>query len=199
MSTDRDNTKDRLLAHEADGIREFDNALPRWWLYGFYFTIVFGVAYLINYHLLASPYMGHRTLGEDYVAEMKIADAAHKNDRGHGDGAALIAFTDAANLAKGEAIFQGSRNLCHACHRKDLGGVIGPNLTDNRWLHGCTPGEMVRNVTSGFPQKGMLPFGSGQRLTDEELLQVVSYVLSKRGSEPAKPKATEPDRDSECK
>jgi cytochrome c oxidase cbb3-type subunit 3 len=199
VSTRSNDTRDRLLSHEADGIREYDNALPRWWLYGFYFTIVFGVAYLINYHLLTSPYLGHRTVAEDYLAEMKAAEAMHKQQHGHAEGPTLVALTDAASLAKGEAIFNGPRSLCHACHRKDLGGVIGPNLTDNRWLHGCTPGEMARNVTSGFPQKGMMPFGSGQRLTDEELQQVVSYVISKRGSDPTKPKATEPDRDRECK
>lgn len=198
MSDRLDETRDQLLAHEADGIREFDNALPRWWLYGFYFTIVFGVAYFINYHFLTSPFMGHRTLAEDYVAEMQAAPHKHAHDA-KSDSAGLVAFSDAANLAKGEAIFNGQRNLCHACHRKDLGGVVGPNLTDDRWLHGCTAGELAQNVTSGFPQKGMLPFGSGQRLTDEELLQVVSYVLSKRGTQPDKPKATEPDRDKDCK
>jgi cytochrome c oxidase cbb3-type subunit 3 len=189
--------KDRLLGHEADGIREFDNALPRWWLYGFYFTIVFGVAYLVNYHLLSSPLMGHRTLAEDYQEEMAVAEA--RFGRRGGNAGVLVAYTDPSNLEKGGEIFNGQRNLCHTCHRKDLGGVIGPNLTDNRWLHGCTAGELAQNITNGFPQKGMLPFGSGQRLSDEELLQVVSYVLSKRGSNPANPKATEPDRDSECR
>jgi len=189
--------RDELLDHEADGIREFDNALPRWWLYGFYFTIVFGAAYLVNYHLLSSPFMGHRTLAEDYKAEVALAEAAHPRARGFG-GRTIVAYTDAANLEKGSAIFNGQRNLCHTCHRKDLGGVIGPNLTDNRWLHGCSAAELMQNVTSGFPQKGMLPFGSGQRLSDDELLQVVSYVLSKRGSQPANPKATEPDRDRDC-
>lgn len=191
--------KNQLLGHDADGIREFDNDLPRWWLYGFYFTIVFGAAYLINYHLLSSPFMGHRTIAEDYQAEMARAEALYGKTRGAGGASVLVAYTDADNLAKGEAIFNGQRNLCHTCHRKDLGGVIGPNLTDDRWLHGCTPSEMVRNVTTGFPLKGMLPFGSGQRLSDDEMLQVVSYVLSKRGSNPVRPKATEPERDRDCK
>jgi cytochrome c oxidase cbb3-type subunit 3 len=195
VSDRTDQAKDQLLAHEADGIREFDNALPRWWLYGFYFTIVFAVAYIINYHLLTSPFMGHRSLAEDYVAEMKAAPGRPKA----ANGAVLVALTDADSLAKGEAIFNGQRNLCHACHRKDLGGVVGPNLTDDRWLHGCTAGELAQNVTAGFPQKGMLPFGSGQRLTDQELLEVVSFVLAKRGSAPPNPKATEPERDKECK
>ena len=197
MSETTDRSKDQLLAHEADGIREFDNALPRWWLYGFYFTMVFAAAYLVNYHLLRSPFMGHRTIAEDYQAEVQRAGQLHGKKAS--SAATLVALTDAASLSAGEAIFNGQRNLCHACHRKDLGGVVGPNLTDNRWLHGCTVAEMTQNVTSGFPQKGMLPFGSGQRLTDQELLQVVSYVISKRGSNPPKPKATEPDRDAECR
>jgi cytochrome c oxidase cbb3-type subunit III len=188
--------RDELLSHEADGIREFDNALPRWWLYGFYFTIAFAVAYGINYHLLPKPLIGHRTLAEDYVVEMADAAARYPAARSAG---AVVALTDAASLNKGAEIFNGQRNLCHTCHRKDLGGVIGPNLTDDRWLHGCSASEMVSNVKSGFPPKGMLPFGSGQRLTDEEVLQVVSYVISKRGSNPVKPKTTEPDRDSECR
>ena len=189
-----DKHRDELLNHEADGIREFDNALPRWWLYGFYFTIAFAIAYVINYHVLPKPVLGHRTLAEDYVAEMAGAPTVHRAATGP-----VVALTDAASLGKGAEIFNGSRNLCHACHRPDMGGVIGPNLTDDRWLHGCTAAEMVANVKSGFPPKGMLPFGSGQRLSDDEVLQVVSYVISKRGSNPPKPKATEPDRDAECR
>lgn len=188
--------RDELLSHDADGIREFDNALPRWWLYGFYFTIVFGIAYVINYHVLPTPIQGHRTLAEDYAVEMAAAAGAN---RGAGPTGTISALTDAESLSKGAEIFNGTRNLCHTCHRKDLGGVIGPNLTDNRWLHGCTAAEMVANVKSGFPPKGMLPFGSGQRLTDTEVLQVVSYVISKRGSQPPNPKATEPERDVDCR
>lgn len=196
--TDEKRTRDELLSHEADGIREFDNALPRWWLYGFYFTIAFAVVYLLNYHVLATPLIGHKGQAARYEAEMAAA-RAHDARRGHGAATALVALTDAGSLAKGEAIFNGMRNLCHTCHRKDLGGVIGPNLTDSQWLHGCTAGEMVRNVTSGFPAKGMLPFGSGQALTEEEVLQIVSYIISKRGSSPANPKAPDPERDKECR
>jgi cytochrome c oxidase cbb3-type subunit 3 len=191
-----DKDQDALLSHDADGIREFDNALPRWWLYGFYFTIVFAFGYVINYHVLTTPVLGHRTLAEDYAAEMIAARAAYPCAS---RGGAVAALTDASSLSKGAEIFNGTKNLCHTCHRKDLGGVIGPNLTDARWLHGCTAAEMVNNVKSGFPPKGMLPFGSGQRLSDDEVLQVVSYVISKRGSNPPNPKATEPTRDAECR
>ncbi|HEX5214442.1 MAG TPA: cbb3-type cytochrome c oxidase N-terminal domain-containing protein [Vicinamibacterales bacterium] len=194
-----DPNRDQLLSHEVDGIREFDNALPRWWLYGFYFTIVLGVGYFANYHVLATPLFGSSSIAEEYKAE--VAAAVTRSARAsHADGAGVIApLTDAASLAKGEAIFMSTRNLCHTCHRPDLGGIVGPNLTDNLWLHGCTAAEMVKTVRTGFPPKGMLPFGSGQQLTDDEVLAVVSFVISKRGSNPASPKPIDPERDKECR
>ena len=192
-----DPLNDRLLSHEADGIKEFDNALPRWWLYGFYFTIVFAAAYLVNYHVLSTPLVGNKTIAADYAAEMEAA-AKLAARRPGGAGGRHAALTDAASLAAGEAIFMGQRNLCHTCHRKDLGGLIGPNLTDDNWLHGCSVDEMMQNVTTGFPPKGMLPFGSTQRLTEQELQQVISFVISRKGSNPNNPKPVDPERDKNC-
>ena len=191
-----DKKPNQLLEHEADGIREFDNALPKWWLYGFYFTIAFAVVYVINYHMLATPVFGQKSIAAEYASEM--AEAARIAAARPGAAAGKAALTDAASLAAGEAIFMGQRNLCHTCHRKDLGGLIGPNLTDDVWRHGCSVDQMVANVTSGFPPKGMLPFGSTQRLTDTELLQVVSFVISKRASNPNNPKAVDPEFDKPC-
>jgi len=193
---------DELLSHDADGIREFDNALPRWWLYGFYFTIAFGVAYFVNYHVLATPLVGKATLVAEYQADVAAAAAnRHASHGGHANGAAagpVALLTDPAALAKGQEIFEGTTNLCWTCHRKDLGGLIGPNLTDNLWRHGCDPTTVMQNVRTGFPVLGMLPFGSGKPLTDDEVLQVVSYVFSKHGSNPANPKAVDPALDQPC-
>lgn len=191
-----DQKPNQLLEHEADGIREFDNALPKWWLYGFYFTIAFAVVYVVNYHVLSTPMWGKKSIALEYQAEMTEAARIAANRPGGAKG--KVAFTDAENLAAGEAIFKGQRNLCHTCHRKDLGGLVGPNLTDDLWRHGCTVDELVGNVTTGFPPKGMLPFGSTQRLTDKELLQVVSFVISKHGSNPPNPKAVDPELDKPC-
>jgi cytochrome c oxidase cbb3-type subunit III len=189
-------TRDELLDHDADGIREFDNAMPRWWLYTFYVTIVFAAIYMVNYHLLPQPIVGRAGMAAEYQAEMAAAAGA-----GGGPAAAtatLAALTDAASLSKGRAIFESQTSLCSSCHRPDLGGLVGPNLTDAVWLHGCTPGELAHSVATGFPPRGMLPFGGGPKLTDEQLLQLVSYVLSKRGSNPANPKSPDPARDSAC-
>lgn len=190
--------KDELLSHEYDGIREFDNALPKWWLYGFYFTIAFGIVYAINYHALPTPLWGKPGMLAEYQAEVADAEKlAASRPKDAGPSGALVALTDADSLKKGQEIFEGA-NLCHACHRKDLGGMVGPNLTDNLWIHGCSPAELVKNVTTGFPPLGMLPYGSGTKLSDEQLLQVVSYILSKQGSNPENPRAVNADREKPC-
>lgn len=194
-----DKKRDELLSHDADGIREFDNALPRWWLYGFYFTIVFGVAYFVNYHLLPSPIFGRATLVAEYEDSVRLAAASAPRAGGGGSAAPIVALTDAASLEKGRAIFEGPTNVCFSCHRPDLGGLVGPNLTDDYWLHGCSAAQIAANIKTGFPEKGMLPFGSGQHLSDEEVLQVVSYVLSRHDSHPPDPKAREPERDKRCR
>src|SRR5581483_9698098 len=158
---------DELLSHEADGIREFDNALPRWWLYGFYFTIAFAAVYLVNYHLLAKPVFGAASIQAEYQED--VARATRMNaGRGDTPGRPVAALNDRDSLEKGRAIFEGPDNTCFACHRADLGGLVGPNLTDDFWLHGCTAADLVHDVKTGFPQKGMLPFGTGKHLSDDQ-------------------------------
>jgi cytochrome c oxidase cbb3-type subunit 3 len=200
MSRDDKAGRDELLDHEADGIREFDNALPRWWLYGFYFTIILGTIYFVNYHVLATPLVGKAGMVAEYNAEVEGAKAA-RAARGAtaGTAAALTPLTDPASLAAGKTIFEGPDNVCYSCHRPDLGGMIGPNLTDDRWLHGCGIDHIVQSIKTGYPLKGMMPFGTGKTLTDQQVLQVASYVLSKHGSNPSNPKPSEPDRDVDCK
>lgn len=193
--------RDELLDHEADGIREFDNDLPRWWLYGFYFTIVFGLAYLVNYHVLATPMFAGASVKAEYEAEVSAAAALRPKPPATPAGSAIAAvavLTDADSLAKGKAVFESQTNPCASCHRPDLGGLVGPNLTDEHWLHGCTPGQVVQSIKTGYPTKGMLPYGGGPALTDDQVLQVTSYILSKVDSHPVNPKAKDPERDVEC-
>lgn len=201
MSRDPQTTapRDELLDHEADGIREFDNALPRWWLYGFYFTIVFSAVYLVNYHVLRRPLVGHAGMVAEYQAELEAAERVGSRHPAPAASAGFVALTDPDSLAKGRAIFEGPDNVCFSCHRPDLGGLVGPNLTDDRWLHGCSVAEIVADIKTGYPLKGMLPYGTGKTLTDGQVLQVASYILSKRGAAPENPKPAEPDRDKPCR
>jgi cytochrome c oxidase cbb3-type subunit 3 len=189
--------RDELLDHDADGIREFDNDLPRWWLYGFYFTIVVGVLYFVNYHVLSQPFLGDKTVAAEYATEMAAAAAAAPVRPAEAS-TTVAAMTDASSLAKGQAIFDSQLHPCAACHRPDLGGLVGPNLTDSVWLHGCGVGDVMASIRTGYPPKGMLPFGGGPALSDEETRQLASYILSKRGSAPPNPKPADPARDVEC-
>jgi cytochrome c oxidase cbb3-type subunit 3 len=191
--------RDELLDHDADGIREFDNDLPRWWLYGFYLTIVFAVVYLVNFHVLPTPLVGASSIAAEYDADVKAATAAAAARKPAGGAmAALAPLTDAESLQKGRVIFESQTNPCFSCHRADLGGLIGPNLTDNHWLHGCSVGEVMASIKTGYPTRGMMPYGTGSPLNDEQLRQLASYVLSKRGSNPPSPKAIDPERDKPC-
>ena len=192
--------RDELMDHDADGIREFDNDLPRWWLYGFYFTIAFSAVYMINYHALASPLFGQPGMDAEYRAEMQAAEAeSSARPAAASAGAPIVAVSDDASLAQGRRIFEGADNVCFSCHRADLGGLVGPNLTDEYWLHGCTVEEIVTSIRTGYPLKGMMPFGTGKPLNDEQVIQVASYVISKRGSSPAAPKPVEAGRDAPCR
>jgi cytochrome c oxidase cbb3-type subunit 3 len=188
--------QDELLEHDADGIREFDNDLPRWWLYGFYATIVFAAAYMVNYHVLATPLVGAASVVAEYEADMR--EAAARAPAASASTVELAALTDPASLAKGQAIYESQTHPCAACHRPDLGGLVGPNLVDDLWLHGCGMAHVVKTITTGVPTRGMLPYGGGPPLDDEQVQQLASYILSKKGSNPPNAKAPDPDRDQDC-
>jgi cytochrome c oxidase cbb3-type subunit 3 len=190
--------RDDLLDHDADGIREFDNDLPRWWLYGFYVTIVFSALYLVNFHVLAQPIVGAPSISAEYEADVRAAESAKAAARAARPAATLTALSDAVSLEKGRAIFESPTSICASCHRPDLGGLVGPNLTDAMWLHGCSVEAVTTSIRTGYPLKGMLPFGGGAPLDDEQLRQLASYVLSKRGSSPPAPKPVDPEGDKPC-
>ncbi|MBK9247319.1 MAG: c-type cytochrome [Ignavibacteria bacterium] len=183
---------DKLLDHDADGIQEFDNNLPKWWLYGFYFTIAFALVYMVMYHVTGSAPLSK----QEYEQEMQIAEAINKSKPKKQ--LEIKVLTDAPSLAAGKAIFDGNNNLCYTCHKNDAGGLVGPNLTDDYWIHGCDLKSIMKNITTGFPDKGMVPFGSGAKLTEEQLLQVSSYVLSLHDTHPPDAKPIDPERELKC-
>lgn len=191
---------DELLEHEADGIREFDNQLPRWWLYGFYFTILFAAIYMVNYHVLPTPLFDQQGMVAEYEAEVQAASRlASARPAPAAPASGLVALTDHEALEEGEEVFNSQTSLCFSCHRADLGGLIGPNLTDDKWLHGCSVSDVVASIRTGYPTRGMLPYGANTPLDDEKLVQVASYILSRRGTNPANAKPPDPERDKDCR
>lgn len=156
-----------ILGHadEADGIEEYDNPLPDWWLGMFWLSILWAFAYGIHYHFIA-----HRSQPAALAAEMAAADA-----RWPAQTAATAEFvmSDEA-VAAGETIF--AQN-CAVCHGANLEGGIGPTFLDDEWLHGGDPQSVVHTITAGVPDKGMLSWGP--ILGPEKINQVAAYVLSK--------------------
>jgi len=195
--------KDKLMDHEYDGIQEFDNNLPGWWKYGFYFTILVGIIYLFVYHIFQSAPLQ----GEEYKTEMQASYDQTKVLPSFIDAGAAAAdeaeanfvlLTDQESIKAGSDIFHSTRNLCYTCHGPEGQGLVGPNLTDGKWIHGCDPKLLARNITTGFPIKGMQPYGSGQRLTSTQLHQVIAYLVSIRGTNPPNPKPIDPTRELDC-
>lgn len=159
--------RDKLLGHadDNDGIEEYDNPLPDWWVGLFLFTIVFGIGYAVDYHFISK----HSQAGY-YDAEMA---AAAKQWPMKDDLHAKADLSETA-VAAGAQIF--AQN-CVACHGAELLGGIGPNLTDGLWIHGGSYDEMRTTITKGVTAKGMLAWGP--ILGPEKVAQVTAYVYSK--------------------
>jgi cytochrome c oxidase cbb3-type subunit 3 len=174
---------DIMLDHNYDGIRELDNNLPPWWKYGFYLTIVFAIVYLTHYHITKT---GSLQI-EEYNNELKQAEVAaaeyRKTSTNLVDEANVTLLTDAASLAEGKQIFETN---CVACHGPEGGGVVGPNLTDDYWLHGGSIKDVFKTIKYGYPEKGMIAWK--ENLSPAQIAQVASYIKSLRGTKPANPK-----------
>lgn len=166
--------------HEYDGIKEYDNPLPMWWLWTFFGTIIFAFIYYIHYEITGAP-----GIAAEYAAEVaeveaqKVANAPSAESETEESLSAAMASPDVVKL--GEATFN---RVCAACHGPHLQGLIGPNLTDKYWIHGQgTRVDIIKVVREGVNDKGMPPWGGV--LKPDEQYAVVAYILSKKGSNPA--------------
>jgi mono/diheme cytochrome c family protein len=255
--------KDKFTDHDYDGIRELDNDLPRWWLYLFYFTIIWGLLYLVHYHVLDSGDSSYAELQKEYDPNWKeevksglftgyrspfysdkeltprqriefatlskfqgdsvfndLIKRAMKRAKAENLDKLISAFpdlwqqlaagdtppvelpveavaktgsdpvidyqplTDVASLTAGKDIFSIS---CASCHGPAGEGGIGPNMTDEYWLHGGSINDIISTIEKGVPAKGMIPW-RGQ-LKPEQILQVASYISTLQGTNPPNAKA----------
>ena len=178
--------KDILLDHNYDGIRELNNNLPPWWKYSFYLSIIFAIWYMTYYHVMGGP-----SSKDEYDTSMKIAkqqqlEFARLNAAKVDENTVVMA--DAAGIEEGKGIFTTN---CAACHGAAGQGVVGPNLTDDYWLHGGSLGEVFKSVKSGWPAKGMKAWETD--LSPVQIRNVVSYIKTLHGTNPPNAKAPQGD------
>ncbi|MBX0335035.1 c-type cytochrome [Pontibacter sp. HSC-14F20] len=173
--------------HDFDGIQEYDNDLPPWWKYMFYASIVFAVGYMLHYHVFRT---GALQL-EEYETEMaQAALIAAQNVEDPNAVTEYEVLTDAAALESGKALYIQN---CAACHGQAGEGTVGPNLTDEYWLHGGDVNDIFKTVKFGVPSKGMVPWQG--KLTKDQMLEVSSYILSLQGSNPPNAKEAQGEKE----
>ncbi|MDX5319488.1 MAG: c-type cytochrome [Bacteroidota bacterium] len=171
--------KSLTMDHAYDGIYELDNPTPPWFNFLFYGTILIGIVYMINYHVLEDGMVQEN----EYQAELAMWEAkataykAQQTDLIDENSVQLV--TDAAILGKTADIF---KTKCAACHGELGEGKNGPNLTDEYWLHGGELSNVFTTITNGVPEKGMIPWKG--LLKPEEIQNMASYILSLKGSLP---------------
>ena len=176
--------KDILLDHNYDGIQELDNSLPPWWKYGFYLTIIVACIYLYRFHVSHTG----QSPQEEFAAEMAKGEADKAaylaKSANNVDENTVTLMVAAGDLANGKETFVKN---CAACHLADGGGVVGPNLTDDYWLHGGGIKDIFKTIKYGWQDKGMKSWKDD--LSPKQIQEVASYIKSIRGTHPATPKA----------
>lgn len=176
--------KSLLMDHEFDGIQELDNPTPKWFMALFYATITFAVCYLLIYHVFDLAPLQYQEYKNEMAQaaiekQLYLSKAANKVDEN------TVKLTkDPSVLADGHAVFQ---QRCSPCHGDHAQGVIGPNLTDDYWLHGGQISQVFTTIKYGVPSKGMPTWES--QLTPKQIADVANYVKSLQGTNPANPKA----------
>lgn len=172
--------QDELTDHNYDGIQEYDNDLPPWWVFIFYLSIIFGVLYLLNYHVLGTG----DSQEMEYQKEMARAEIAKAQMEAKMGSETLVFLTDPSAIENGKKAYESN---CVACHGAAGEGGVGPNLTDNYWIHGNSVDELVKVIKNGVPEKGMIPWE--KTLSKRQIVEVASYIHLMQGTNPANAKA----------
>jgi cytochrome c oxidase cbb3-type subunit 3 len=177
-------TNDRLLKdHEYDGIRELDNSPPSWFNLLFLGTIVFAILYLYILWMFQPAALVQSKEYQNELAKAQFTGSANPAPRA----IKMVLLNDEESLQSGKQVFN---SVCAVCHLADGGGLVGPNLTDDYWIHGNSVKDLFTVITEGVIEKGMIPYYD--QLSHQQRLELTGYILTELvGSEPASPKEPE--------
>ena len=178
---------DMLLDHDYDGIKELDNALPPWWKYGFYITIVVALFYIFKFEVWHTGMNPTQEYAEEMSAAKIQTDAYLASAKENVDENSVVQL-DAAGAAAGKEIFT---KTCVACHLAEGQGSVGPNLTDEYWIHGGSIKDIFKTIKYGFPDKGMQSWQT--TYSPVQMQQLATYIRTLKGTNPPNPKAPQGD------
>jgi cytochrome c oxidase cbb3-type subunit 3 len=183
-----DKEADIMLDHDYDGIKELDNKVPPWFNYLFYGTIGIAVVYMLVFHVFhVKPLMLDEYLSELKAAEVQreelIKTGALINEK------TVTLLTDVQSLESGKNTFTTN---CTPCHGMKGEGTVGPNLTDDNWIHGGGINNIFATIKNGVPAKGMISWQS--LLNPKKIQEVASYVISLHGTNPPNGKPPEGEK-----
>lgn len=184
-STPVEREQEIMFDHDFDGIKELDSKIPPWFSWLFILTIIFAAYYMIENHIIGSG----QVMQEEYAEEVRIASlekAALIKSGAFVNEETVELLTEPSALNEGKEIYQ---NNCIACHAADGGGIVGPNLTDDYWIHGGGIKNVFKVIKYGVVEKGMISWQT--QLNPNQMQEVASYVLSLQGTNPAAPKQPE--------
>ena len=175
--------KEILIEHDYDGIKELDNMLPRWWVWGFVFTIVFATVYLWRFQVAHSA--------PNSIEEYKIAMVQAKEQQqaylehaaSKVDESSVTIMDDATTIDEGRKVFQAN---CTPCHGDRGQGIVGPNLTDDYWLHGGSIHDIFKTIKYGYPEKGMKSWKDD--FAPMQIAKLANFVKYLHGTNPVNPK-----------
>ena len=157
--------KDELLDHNYDGIQEYDNDLPRWWVNIFWLTAIYSIGYILWMHVLSDETQ-HEKLARKLEANNTIRQEAMAASE-----ASPVSADDLLNMAKDPEVLARAKanwdSKCVACHLAEGQGLVGPNLTDKYYIHGGTPEDIRRVIQKGVIDKGMLAWET--QMTPDEI------------------------------
>jgi len=177
-----ENKNDKLIMdHDYDGIQELDNPLPGWWLMTFYLSIVFAVGYVLFYYAFGGPSSDQELAASMEKIELRRAEVAVAGGEEKDESVLIAMSTDGSKIEAGKKEYLVK---CMACHGNFGQGLIGPNLTDEYWIHGdgSIP-KIIEVVNKGIPEKGMPPW---EGLIPPDMIEnVVFYIVSIKGTNPA--------------